>query len=79
MLDETKGFKFQITLVVAFNKELNKDETKVVTNYYNSNAELIINDLDIDESLELPYQAIMSRSQIRLRENTGWLTEAVGW
>ena len=50
-----------------------------MTNYYNSDAELIINDLNIDESLELPYQAIMSRNQIRLREDTGWLIEAVGW
>ena len=53
LLDETKSFEFQITLFLAFKKELNKDETMLLTNYFNFNAELIINDLNIDESLEL--------------------------
>ena len=53
LLDETKSFKFQITLFLAFKKELNEDETMLLTNYFKSNAELIINDLNIDESLEL--------------------------
>lgn len=59
LLDETKSFKFQITLFLAFKKELNEDETMLLTNYFKSNAELIINDLNIDESLELWWRSCL--------------------
>ena len=59
-----KGFKFQITLVAAFRKDLN-------------NAELIIYDLNIEKSLELSYQVIMSRFQKWLGEGLAWLTVSV--
>ena len=52
-LEGKKGFKFQITLVVAFKKELNIDETKHLNNYFNSDAEFFINDFNIDETPEL--------------------------
>ena len=39
LLEEMRGFEFQVTLVIAFVKELN-DESKRVTNYFNSNTEV---------------------------------------
>ena len=60
-LEGKKGFKFQITLVVAFKKELNIDETKHLNNYFNSNAEFFINDFNIDETPELSYQVKLTR------------------
>ena len=37
-----KGF-IQTTLVIAFRKETSNKETKYVSNYFNSNAKVIIN------------------------------------
>ena len=61
-LEGKKGFKFQITLVVAFKKELNIDETKHLNNYFNSNAEFFIHDFNIDETPELSYQVKLTRT-----------------
>ena len=63
MFEEIRGFKFQITLVIDFKKELNDEETEHVSIFFNSNAELIINDLNIDETFESSYQTITSRIQ----------------
>ena len=63
MFEEIRGFKFQITLVIDFKKELNDDETEYVSIFFNFNAELIINDLNIDETFESSYQTITSRIQ----------------
>lgn len=64
--DEIKAFQFQITLVAGFKKEKSKDETKPVTDYLNPNSKLIINDLNIHGSLELPYEAIMSIIKVQM-------------
>ena len=43
--------KSQITSLAAWIKELNKNETKQMSNYFNSNAELTANDLNTDDTL----------------------------
>ena len=55
------GFRLHIysPLVVAFEKELNNNERKHVTNYFNSNSELIINDLNVGENLKFSFQTNM--------------------
>ena len=55
-LEEMRRFKFQITLVITFEKELN-------------NGELTVNDLNIAKTLKLSYQNIMSRIRKRLGES----------
>lgn len=52
------GFKFQTTLSVAFREKLNNYQ---MTIYSKSNAELIFNDLNVDEGPKLSSQVIMSR------------------
>ena len=63
-----RGFKLQITLVVVFKEEVNNDEAKYVRNHFNAYTELIIRDLNIDETIELTYQLIISRIQKLLGE-----------
>ena len=60
-MEGKKGLKFEITLVVAFKKEVNIDETKHLTNLTNSNAEFFINDFNIDETPEFSYQVKLTR------------------
>lgn len=55
-------FNFQMTLVETY-KKLNMDKARRVTNYFDSNAGLTTNDLNIDETLELTYQVIIYRIQ----------------
>lgn len=51
-----------MTLVETY-KKLNMDKARRVTNYFDSNAGLTTNDLNIDETLELTYQVIIYRIQ----------------
>ena len=53
-------FNFQMTSVETY-KKLNMDKARRVTNYFDSNAGLTTNDLNIDETLELTYQVIIYR------------------
>ena len=55
-------FNFQMTSVETY-KKLNMDKARRVTNYFDSNAGLTTNDLNIDETLELTYQVIIYRIQ----------------
>lgn len=55
-------FDFQMTSVETY-KKLNMDKARRVTNYFDSNAGLTTNDLNIDETLELTYQVIIYRIQ----------------
>ena len=44
--------------------------------YFKSNTETVINDLDINDSLETSYQQISSKVQKWLIEGSGWLIES---
>lgn len=55
-------FNFQMTSAETY-KKLNMDKARRVTNYFDSNAGLTTNDLNIDETLELTYQVIIYRIQ----------------
>ena len=63
-------FNFQMTLVETY-KKLNMDKARRVTNYFDSNAGLTTNDLNIDETLELTYQVIIYRIQKQFGEDSG--------
>ena len=53
LMAEMRGFKYQITLQITFPKEMKNDETKSLFSvYFSSNAETVINVLDINDSLE---------------------------
>ena len=59
---ELKGFKF-MALVLEFIKIENNDKTKYNTCYSNSEAEVIINESDIDDVFESIYGTIISNIQ----------------
>ena len=63
-------FNFQMTSVETY-KKLNMDKARRVTNYFDSNAGLTTNDLNIDETLELTYQVIIYRIQKQFGEDSG--------
>ena len=63
-------FDFQMTSVETY-KKLNMDKARRVTNYFDSNAGLTTNDLNIDETLELTYQVIIYRIQKQFGEDSG--------
>ena len=48
LLTQLKGFKFVTTLVLVFKKVESEDKTKCDTFYSNSEAEIIINEINID-------------------------------
>ena len=48
LLTQLKGFKFVTTLVLVFKKVESEDKTKYDTFYSNSEAEIIINEINID-------------------------------
>ena len=63
-------FNFQMTSIETY-KKLNMDKARRVTNYFDSNAGLTTNDLNIDETLELTYQVIIYRIQKQFGEDSG--------
>ena len=73
-----KGFKLQITLQVTFVKEAENVETKHSPQiYFNSKHKALVNDLDIDGSLNTSYQTILSRIKNWLGEGSGWVFESI--
>lgn len=61
-MQKMRCFNFQMTSIETY-KKLNMDKARRVTNYFDSNAGLTTNDLNIDETLELTYQVIIYRIQ----------------
>ena len=66
-----KGLKFVETLKVTFKKST-KDGTLDKTAYFNSAAQIIINNLEITKSLELSKQQILNKTAVWISEGSGW-------
>ena len=71
-----RGFKYIETLKVTFEKQLG-DEIITKTAYFNGRARTIINENEIDESLQLSRQEIMKTIGQWLSEGSGWTVKTV--
>ena len=76
ILISMKGLKFVETLKVIFTKMSNG---KIVykTAYFNSPAQTIINNTEIDKSLEVSKQGILNKIAVWISEGSGWTVESV--
>ena len=76
ILTSMKGLKFVETLIVTF-KKLTKDEIVYKTAYFNSKPQTIINNTEINESLQLSKQQILNMIAQWVSEGSGWTIESV--
>ena len=75
-LGELKGFKYIETLKMNFEKQLG-DEIITKTVYFNGRARTIINEKEIDESLQLSRQELIKTIGQWISEGSGWTIQSV--
>ena len=76
ILTSMKGLKFVETLRMTF-KKLSKDEIVYKTAYFNSKPQTIINNTEINETLQLSKQQILNMTAQWISEGSGWTVESV--
>ena len=76
MLISMKGLKFVETIKVTFTK-MSNGEIVYKTAYFNSPAQTIINNAEIDKSLEVSKQGILNKIAVWISEGSGWTVESV--
>ena len=74
---QLKGFKFVTTFVLVFKKIGSKDITKYDNFYSSSEAEVIINESDIDDVFKSIYTTIITNIQKVLGKASGWIIDSV--
>ena len=72
LLNETKGFKYQITLKVILKKYKSSVEIEFRSVYFNSTTKTVINH---KFSLENTFQEILYGIDIWINELSGWIVE----
>ena len=80
-LNEMKGIKHIETLKLAFKKitvDADKNEPKVIFKaaYFNSKGKTIINQNEINESMQTSNQEILNGIAVWLSEGSGWTVES---
>ena len=65
------------TLVIEIKKKESDDATKYTTFYYNSKAETMINENDMDNAFESTYTAIIWDIQKYLGKGSDWIIDSV--
>ena len=74
LLNETKGFKYQITVNVLFKKYKPNEEIEFTPVYFNSSAKTIIKHrYKLDQS----FQGILYRIDAWINRGSGWTTESI--
>ena len=76
MLTSMKGLKFVETLKVTFIK-ISDNEIVQKTAYFNSAAHIIVNNLEITESLQFSQQQILNKIAQWISEGSGWTIQSV--
>ena len=76
ILKSMKGLKFVETLKVTFTK-ISDGETINKTAYFNSPPQTIINNPEINESLEVSKQNILNKIAVWISEGSGWTIQSV--
>ena len=75
LLNETKGFKYQITVKVLLKKYKPNGEIEFTPVYFNSSTKMIINHrYKLDQS----FQEILYRIDAWINRGSGWITESIG-
>ena len=72
-MTQLKGFKFKTMLYSVLENIESEGKTKYDTFYWNSKAELIINESDIDDIFQSNYTTIIPIIQKSLRKSLGWI------
>ena len=75
-LKMTKGFKYVETLQVKFIKFSNDRKTEK-SGFFNSKADLILNNTDIRSSLEISKQHILNTISQWVSEGSGWTVQSI--
>ena len=75
-LKMTKGFKYVETLQVKFIKFSNDRKTEK-NGFFNSKADLILNNTDIQSSLEISKQHILNLISQWVSEGSGWTVQSI--
>ena len=76
ILASMKGLKFVETIKVTFTK-MSNGEIVYKTAYFNSPAQTIINNAEIDKCLEVSKQDILNKIAVWISEGSGWTVESV--
>ena len=76
LLAQTKGFKFVETLQVKFVKNSN-DKNILKNGYFNSTADLIINETDIKLAIQASQQQILNKIAQWISEGSGWTIQSI--
>ena len=76
-MPELRGFRFVTTLVVVFKKIESKDKTKYDNFFSNSKAEIIINEIDIENVFKSIYTTIISKIKKYLEKSSRWIIDSV--
>ena len=71
------GFKFVIALALEFTKIETEDKAKYITFYLTSNAETVINEIDIDGLFKSIYDTVISNIQNLLGTDSGRILDSV--
>ena len=74
LLNETKGFKYQITLKVMLKIFKSDEEIELRPVYFNSTAKIVINH---KFSLENTFQEILYRIDNWINEGSAWIVELI--
>ena len=74
LLNETKSFKYQITLKVTLKKYKPNREIEFRSVYFNSTTKLVINH---KYSLENAFQEILYKIHNWINEGSGWIVELI--
>ena len=74
VLNEIKGFKYQITLAVLLSKIKSDGNIEYSPVYFNSTTETVIND---KFSLDQSFQEILYRTDNWINKGSGWIIEEI--
>ena len=74
LLNETKGFKYQITVKVLLKKYKPNEEIEFTPVYFNSSTKTIINNRF---KLEHAFQEILYRIDAWINKRSGWIIESI--
>ena len=72
LLNEVKGFKYQITVAILLSKEKGNGDIEYSSVYFNSMAKTVINS---EFSLDKSFQEILYRIDNWINEGSGWVVE----
>ena len=74
LLNETKGFKYQVTVKVLLKKYKPNEEIEFTPVYFNSSTKTIINNRF---KLEHAFQEILYRIDAWINKGSGWIIESI--